>query len=165
MKISAVLDTGFLISLVDRNRPFHETAKKYYKYCLENQVDLLLPTVVVSEFAIKQSPDDLPLRNFIVLPFSYQDAKRCASLNVSYYRDKLAKSGQRDSVKDDFKIIAQVEEQNARYLISEDENTLKCYVEQLRADNKIKFSFISIQQKFDVALINGTGQTEMDFKQ
>jgi hypothetical protein len=165
MKISAVLDTGFLISLVDCERPCHETAKQYYKYCLENQIDLLLPTVAVSEFAIKQSPDDLPLRNFIILPFCYQDAKRCAALNVSYYRTKLSNTGQRDSVKDDFKIIAQAEERKAQYLISEDENTFKVYVDQLRADYQIRFSFISIQQKFDVALINGTGQAEMDLKQ
>ena len=145
MKISAVLDTGFLISLVDCKRPCHETAKQYYKYCLENQIDLLLPTVAVSEFAIKQSPDDLPLRNFIILPFCYQDAKRCAALNVSYYRTKLSNTGQRDSVKDDFKIIVQAEERKAQYLISEDENTFKVYVDQLRADYQIRFSFISIQ--------------------
>jgi hypothetical protein len=94
MKISAVVDTGFLISLVDRNRPCHTTANQYYKYC-----------------------------------------------------------------------IAQAEERKAQYLISEDENTFKAYVEQLRADNKIRFSFISIQQKFDVALINGTGQAELDIRQ
>ena len=60
-------------------------------------------------------------------------------------RTKLSNTGQRDSVKDDFKIIAQAEERKAQYLISEDENTFKVYVDQLRADYQIRFSFISIQ--------------------
>jgi len=161
MSNAALVDTSFLISLVNKNRPCHEVAKHYYKYCLENQITLLLPTVVVAEFAIKQSPDDLPLRNFQVLPFVYRDAKRCADLNVSYYRTKLGSTGQRDAVKDDFKIIAQAEELKAKYLLTEDENTLKHYYDQLRSDNKIGFSLISIQQGFDVALINGTGQGEL----
>ena len=34
MSDGAVLDTGFLISLVDRNRPCHDAARKYYRYFL-----------------------------------------------------------------------------------------------------------------------------------
>jgi hypothetical protein len=45
MNNMAVLDTGFLISLVDRNRPCHQAARSYYKYFLENRVVMLLPTV------------------------------------------------------------------------------------------------------------------------
>jgi predicted nucleic acid-binding protein len=36
MSKMAVLDTGFLISLVDKKRPCHKAAKAYYKYFLEH---------------------------------------------------------------------------------------------------------------------------------
>ena len=40
MSDGAVVDTGFLISLVDRNRPGHDAAKQYYRYFLENGVTI-----------------------------------------------------------------------------------------------------------------------------
>ena len=160
MSDGAILDTGFLISLVDRNRPFHETAKEYYKYFLENGITMFLPTIVAAEFEIKQPISDLPLRNFRVLPFNLGDAIRCAKLNFSYYRNKH-KAGQRDAVKDDFKIIAQAVEQDARLLLTEDAETISVYCDHLREDDKIKFRVVSLQNGFDVSFVNEDGQSEM----
>lgn len=105
MRNGAVLDTGFLITLVDASRGTHEHAKAYYRYFLENGITLYLPTVVASEFFIKQPIEEFkPLHNFKLLPFNFAEAIRCANLNSSYYRNKTG-AGQRDEVKDDFKVI------------------------------------------------------------
>jgi len=160
MSDGAVLDTGFLISLVDRSRPCHATAKRYYKHFLENAIEMCLPTVVAAEFAIKQPISDLPLRNFRVLPFNLDDAERCAGLNVAYYRSQQH-VGQRDAVKDDFKIIAQAEVQGARLLITEDEATLSRYCGALIADGKVRFRVVSLRADFDVSFVNENGQIEM----
>lgn len=156
----AVLDTGFLISLVDRSRPCHTDAKRYYRYFLENTIEMCLPTVVAAEFAIKQPISDLPLRNFRVLPFNLDDAERCAALNVAYYRSRVG-AGQRDAVKDDFKIIAQTEVQGARLLVTEDEDTLSRYCDALIADGKVHFRVVSLRAGFDVSFVNEDGQIEM----
>lgn len=160
MSDGAVVDTGFLISLVDRSRPCHDAAKQYYRYFLENGVTMFLPTVVAAEFAVKQPVTDLPLRNFRVLPFNMGDATRCADLNVSYYRNKHG-AGQRDAVKDDFKIIAQAVEQDARVLLTEDDETLVVYCDHLHRDGRISFRVVSLQKGFDVASVNEDGQSEM----
>jgi hypothetical protein len=160
MSDGAIVDTGFLISLVDRNRPCHDSAKQYYRYFLENGVTMFLPTIVAAEFAVKQPVTDLPLRNFRVLPFNLGDATCCAELNVSYYRNKHG-AGQRDAVKDDFKIIAQAVEQDARVLLTEDDETLAVYCGHLRKDGKIAFRVVSLQKGFDVASVNEDGQSEM----
>lgn len=162
MRSGAVLDAGFLITLVDAQRGAHETAKRYYRYFLENGAPLYLPTVVASEFCIKQPITDLPLHNFKVLPFNLVDAIRCADMNHSYYRDKEG-VGQRDSVKDDFKIIAQAEEQEAMFLLTEDTNTMSACCRCLRDEDKIAFDIIEISKGFDVSFVNGDGQTEMDY--
>jgi hypothetical protein len=158
MNNMAVLDTGFFISLVDRNRQCHKAARSYYKYFLENGVVMLLPTVVVAEFSIIQPITDLPLRNFRVLPFNLPEAVKCAELNVHHYRQKLGSVGQRDAVKDDFKIIAQAVVQQARLLVTEDETTLCRYCERLRTDRKIKFRVVKLAAGFDEALVNKDGQ-------
>lgn len=160
MSDGAVVDTGFLISLVDRTRPCHDVARQYYRFFLENGITMFLPTVVAAEFAVKQPVTDLPLRNFRVLPFNLGDATRCADLNVTYYRNQYG-AGQRDAVKDDFKIIAQAVEQDARVLITEDQSTLSVYCDYLRTDGKVAFRVVGLQQGFDIALVNEDGQSEM----
>ena len=62
MKISVLLDTSFLISLVDRNRVNHNTAVLYYKLLLEQQTPIYFSSIVAAEIAIKQPITDLPLK-------------------------------------------------------------------------------------------------------
>ena len=162
MRSGAVLDTGFLITLVDANRKAHEHAKAYYRYFLEKGITLYLPTVVASEFGIKQSITDLPLHNFKILPFNLAESIRCAELNVVYYRKQLG-TGQRDAVKDDFKIIAQAEEQESMLLLTEDTNTMSAYCDLLRNESKIAFKVIELSKGFDISFVNDSGQTEMDY--
>ena len=159
---NVILDTGYLISLVNKERPEHEAAKAYYKYFLENEFTLMVPTIVVSEFSIKQPFDDLPLHNFTILPFNYGDAITCGDLNAFYYRKKL-KAGQRDAVKDDFKIIAQAKEQDVSFLITEDANSMKPYCEELKKEDKLNFKVIPLSEGFDVSYLNADGQTEMNY--
>ena len=64
-------------------------------------------------------------------------------------------------MKDDFKIIAQAVEQDARVLLTEDDETLAVYCNHLRKDGKIAFRVVSLQKDFDVASINEDGQSEM----
>jgi hypothetical protein len=160
MNNMTVLDTGFLISLVDKNRSFHQAARSYYKYFLEHGIVMLLPTVVVAEFSIVQPVSDLPLRNFRVLPFNLPEAVKCAELNAHHYRGQL-QVGQRDSVKDDFKIIAQAVVQQARLLVTEDESTLCRYCERLKSDNKIGFRLVKLSAGFDEAFVNEDGQRRL----
>lgn len=162
MRNGAVLDTGFLITLVDANRPFHETAKAYYRHFLENSIPMYLPTVVVSEFCLKQPITDLPLHNFQVLPFNLFDAVRCAGLNVATYRKQIGE-GQRDAVKDDFKIIAQAEENDASFLVTEDRNSMSRYCDQLRNDGAIRIRVIVLSIGSDLSRLNDDGQLEIPY--
>ena len=122
---------------------------------------MLLPTVVIAEFCQKQSIGTLPMRNFRVLPFNLPDALLCAELNVAYYRAVAGQAGQRDAVKDDFKIIAHARIENAAFLVTDDVETLGAYCERLRPDGKIAFKVVLLREGFDVAFVNGTGQSEL----
>lgn len=161
MNRAVILDTTFLISLVSKTRPSHAAANDYYRYFLENEVQMLLPTVVISEFAVKQSPDDLPLRNFIILPFNYETAKVCAGLDAIRERKASDGLGQRDAVKDDFKIIAHAIEKDCQFLITEDSDTMGKYCASLRSKGKASFSVVPLEKPFDSAFVNGTGQRDL----
>ena len=66
--ISISVDTSFLITLANPTRRNHEVAKTYFRQCLKANVPLYLSAIVASEFQVKQAVNDLPPRNFIVLP-------------------------------------------------------------------------------------------------
>ncbi len=71
---SVLLDTSFLISLSDPARAHHGVAQQFYKECIARRVPMFLSTVVISKYQVKQAINDLPLRNFIVLPFNVDHA-------------------------------------------------------------------------------------------
>ena len=97
---SVLLDTSFLISLSDPTRPHHTAAVGYYRECARRLVPMYLSTIVISEFQVKQAINDLPLRNFVVLPFNVDHAMRCGLILRQMSRDP---GDDRVKVKDDFK--------------------------------------------------------------
>lgn len=55
MTARVLIDTSFLITLVDRNRRHHSIAAQYYRLALEQQIPIYLSVIAASEFAIKQA--------------------------------------------------------------------------------------------------------------
>ena len=78
---------------------------------------MYLSTIVISEFQVKQAINDLPLRNFVVLPFNVDHAMRCGLMIRQMPRDS---GDDRVRVKDDFKLLAQCDCESVSHLISED---------------------------------------------
>lgn len=67
MIVSALLDTSYLITLVNKNRANHVVAASYYRHMLIHKVRMYVSTIAISEFAVKQNPSELPLNHFLLL--------------------------------------------------------------------------------------------------
>lgn len=117
MNNSVLLDTSYLISLMDDTRTHHSKAKAFYQYFIENKFPMILSSIVTSEFTIKQSISDLPLNNLRPLPFNIPDSHHISSLFEEKFKGYT--SG-RVSVKDDYKIVSQCSFNKITYLITED---------------------------------------------
>ena len=126
-----LLDTSFLITLVDRTRPNHAVAMRYFKECARQQIPMYLSAIVISEFQVKQGINDLPMRHFVVLPFNIDHAMRCGLLTRQLQRDA---GDDRVRVKDDVKLIAQCYCEGISHLLSEDGSTLVKYLQRLMPD-------------------------------
>ena len=109
---------------------------------------MYLSTIVISEFQVKQAINDLPLRNFVVLPFNIDHAMRCGLLIRNVARDP---ADDRVRVKDDFKLIAQCECEGISHLISEDASTLAKYLDQSREKGSAQTSVVLLRDGFDAA--------------
>lgn len=100
-----LLDTSFLISLVDRNRANHDTAVQYYRLLLQQQSPLYFSAIVAAELSIKQPITDFPLKNFRQIPFNIPHAIEAARIwNLLGGHDS---GDNRSVVRDDVKLMAQ----------------------------------------------------------
>lgn len=154
---AVLLDTSFLISLSDPDRPHHGAAVQYYKECIRLRVRMMLSTIVVSEFQVRQSIKDLQLRNFIVLPFNVDHAMACGLLVKNFPRDD---GDDRVRVKDDMKLLAQCECDAIDHLLTEDASTLTKYAARVSETLKV----VLLKDGFDTSYFNG-GQTTLGLSQ
>ena len=149
---SILVDTSFLITLADPTRRHHETAKTYLRESLKANVPLYLSAIVASEFQVKQAVNDLPLRNFVILPFNIDHAMTAGLLMRSISRDA---GDERNSVKDDVKLIAQAVCESITHVLTEDEKTLAKYIKRLSDAGECTLRAILLVSGFDLAWLNG----------
>jgi PIN domain nuclease of toxin-antitoxin system len=160
MTVSVLLDTSFLISLVDNKRDNHEVAKKYYTYILEMEIPIYFSSIVASEFAIKQPITDLPLDNFRTLPFNLLHSIKAAEVwNLLGGRDN---GDSRSVIKDDMKIIAQALKENIEFVLTDDTKTFYKYCERLRTVNHWSIKAIKLVDGFDSGSLRLDGQSDIE---
>jgi hypothetical protein len=154
---SVLLDTSFLINLSDPGRLHHDVAVAYYRECTRRQVTMYLSTIVISEFQVMQAINDLPLRNFVVLPFNVDHAMRCGLIIRQMPRDS---GDDRVRVKDDYKLLAQCDCETISHLISEDASTLAKYLDRARDAGLATTRAVLLRDGFDAAWFEN-GQTRL----
>ena len=154
---SVLLDTSFLITLADPNRPQHDTAKSYYREFILKGVPIYLSTIVVSEFQVRQPIQDLELRNLVLLPFNIDHAVTCGQLIANQERDS---GDDRVRVKDDFKLIAQCICEGISHLATEDSSSLVKYLSRIRQQGRCSTHTLTLQGGFDTAVFEN-GQARL----
>ena len=158
---SVLIDTSFLITLFDNSRPNHEVAKKYYKYFIDNNIDMYLSAIVASEYEYKDSIDPiLDTGNFIPLPFNLDDSKLAGSFASRLHSESRGKHASRDSAKDDVKLLAQCSNHSIDFVATDDTSTMAKYCRRLNTMDESRTKVITLDC-FDVSDFNG-GQTELD---
>lgn len=146
-----LLDTSFLITLVNPDRDHHETAKNYYREALLRGAPMYLSTIVASEFHVGQPLPTLPLHQFIVLPFNFDHAVMAGDLYRTLMQTGRDWDGQRGAVKDDVKLIAQAECSAIPFLLTADEQTLCRYARRLAEAGQAHVRPVVMSTGFDAA--------------
>lgn len=152
-----LIDTSFLITLADKSRKNSATARRYWKYFVDQEIPIFLSTIVVSEFCIKQEIDPAILRCCITLPFNWDHALLAAKFDWT----RLRPSGvERAALKDDIKIIAQAAVAEMQYVITDDTESFSRYCEVLKAHGEVDFKTIKLEDGFDSAFFDPNGQRD-----
>lgn len=157
MAAGVLIDTSYLITLADGQRKHHEAALRYWRYIAEEGIPIFLPTIVVSEFCIKQAITPDILSSCVVLPFNWDDAMKAAELNFSKF-DRQGDS--RDALKDGVKISAQAMVKDVGWIITDDSKMFYRFAETLRSSGRAGFRTIKLEDGFDRAFFEASGQRD-----
>lgn len=159
MSSEVLLDTSFLITLVNAHRDHHAIAKQYYRHLLTSNVTMHLSSIAAAEFAIKQPLTELPLGNFRPLDFSHTHAHEAARLwNALGLRNA---GDARAVVRDDVKLLAQASREGIAFILTEDASSLHKYCERLRTAGQIATRAIVLAGGFDPVAMREDGQGDL----
>lgn len=100
-----LVDTCFLISLVNDDDAQHQSAEEYFRHFLSSDVELYMSMITLSEFQQRQQPEII--ENFQLISFGINEV---AAQHKHFGRSDVSglSSEQKVLVKDDVKILATV---------------------------------------------------------
>jgi len=157
MRKAVQLDTSFLITLADPRRDRHSTAKQFFKHFLHERMPMAVSAIVVAEFCRRQQLSTLPLEQLILVPFNHEDAVVAADFDFKEFKTDGA---DRQSLKDDLKIIGQAHARNFGYVITDDAETMFRYCESLRKTGRTHLRGIKLQDGFSLEALTVNGQRD-----
>lgn len=140
------LDNSFCIRLLKSDDQYHQNAKDYFEYFLENGIEMYLSTIVVSEYAVGDDPDNLlSLNAFRLLEFDYADAKTAGGFFLELKgNEALRESEIRKVIINDIKLFAQIHNRKIEAYITKDRKSLGKMIEPLGKSHNLNFDFIDL---------------------
>lgn len=119
---------------------------------------MMVSAIVVAEFCVRQELATLPLEQLILLPFTHEDAVIAASFDFKAFKDGREKD--RQSLKDDFKIIGHAHARDLGYVATDDADTMFAYCESLRKEGRTHLRAIELQSGFSLEHFTPDGQKD-----
>lgn len=143
---SILLDNSFVTRLLKADDEFHNNVVEYFEYFLKNNTTLFLSTVVISEYAVADNPDNLlALNAFQVLEFDYNDAKTSGEF-FSFLKGNSELRGmeERKVIINDLKIFAQIKNRGIDAFITKDRKSLPKMIEPLKMGQGLNFEYLDL---------------------
>ncbi|MGY5846604.1 hypothetical protein ACW6QP_04230 [Salegentibacter sp. HM20] len=151
---SVLVDCSFCIRLLKRDDPYHQHCVDYFEYFIENDIDIYLSTIVISEYAVGDNPEHLlSLNVFRLLEFDYTDARFSGEF-LAYLKSlgKFGDFGDRKVVINDLKLFAQIHNRKIDAYITKDLKSFTKMIEPLKDGFNLKFTAIDLTIPLNEAL-------------
>lgn len=145
MREAVLLDTSFFLRFLNERDPLFSNADGYYRYFLENKIELCVSTISIAEYCVKGSLDELPLRHLKIIPFNITHAVRAGEFaNLAFRNKGELKLSQRIIIPNDTKLFAQADiDILIKYYLSSDQESNKIF-DFLKNSLMPRFQFINI---------------------
>ena len=146
MAKAVLLDSGFLIRLMNPEEPLHIAAMTWFRQFVEQGIQCKVSTIALAEYGVKDDLTHLPMQYLQVLPFHYNHAECAANFMRTILRVKQERGAviqPRAVVPNDTKMFGQASsETDIQSFVSADSEARKVYDLLEHPD----FDFIDIRQ-------------------
>lgn len=146
-KRAVLLDTSFFLRFLNEGDSLFKNADDYFRYFLQNEIDMLISTVSIAEYCVAGDLLELPLKNLQILPFNLNHGQRTGEFAKSAFLAKKAGSlniKERNLIPNDTKLFAQADcEKLVEFYLSSDLESLKIF-KLLQQTNQPKFQFLDL---------------------
>ena len=142
-----LLDTSFFMHLLDSNKEWNQHARLYMQFFMNNSWKMYLSTIVIAEWCVRGSIDELPLANLEIVPFNVSHGTRAGDFTrVALVNRQGNSPGERTIVKNDTKLFAQADLTKGvtHYLTSDDKSKDEMYDRVAGMSPPPSFKFISL---------------------
>ncbi len=151
MTHSVLLDTSFLIRLLNDEDPLHQNAKDYFKYFLESDIILKVSTISIAEYCVGGKLEELPLMNIQILPFNLDHARRTGEFAKAIFDEKKVTNEDikpRAIIPNDSKLFAQSDyDKSILYFVTSDARSMNIH-KMLSKRIKPRFEIIDINTPY-----------------
>jgi predicted nucleic acid-binding protein len=144
MHKSILIDTCFLIKLLNDSDQLHQNEKDYFRHHILQGNTLWISTITIAEFCVRGDFDDIPFRNLKVLPFNVDHAVIAGKFMEIVYRQRNKVAGSRAIIPNDCKLFSQASYEEVDCFLTSD------------TSSEIIFNVIKSEAtpKFDIHNIN-----------
>ena len=140
-----LLDTSFCIRLGKPSDPFHQNTIDYFQHFIENKIELYLSSIVIAEYSVKDDITNLPLKTMKIIPFDFFDGKTASEFHSILLNNKAQLHDiERNFVKDDCKLIAQIFNRKLDAYITKDRKSFNQIINPLLQEKNFKLELIDL---------------------
>lgn len=147
MAKAVLLDSGFLIRLMNPDERLHPVATHWFRKFVEDGVHCKVSTIALAEYGVKDDLTHLLMQYLHVIPFHYNHAACAAKMMQTVLRVKKERGAEirpRVVIPNDTKMFAQASsESDIQSFVSADSEARKVYELLEQPD----FDFIDIREK------------------
>lgn len=146
-KRAVLLDTSFFLRFLNDSDPLFNNADGYFRYFLQEGIDMLISTVSIAEYCIGGNIQELPLKNLQIVPFNLNHAQRSGEFAKIAFQERRNQNLQvtdRKIIPNDTKLFAQADcEKKVEFYLSSDTESFKVY-NTIKSKTNPKFQFIDL---------------------
>ena len=143
---SVLLDTSFCIRLLKSNDPLHKNAKEYFKYFLEQKIEIFLSSIVIAEYSVKDDANNLPLEFVKIIPFDFFDGKTAGEFHSILIDNKDQVTHiERNVIKDDCKLIAQIFNRKIGAYITKDKKSFTQIIQPITTAKEFAIELLDLE--------------------
>ncbi|HRH04184.1 MAG TPA: hypothetical protein PLN13_14870 [Bacteroidia bacterium] len=124
----------------------HQNAKDYFKYFLENKIEIFLSSIVVAEYSVKDDPANLPLEFVKIITFDFFDGRTAGEFHSILLNHKeQVPNIERNVIKDDCKLMAQLFNRNIQGYITKDRKSFSQIIAPIKASKSFAMELLDLE--------------------